>query len=78
MTHTNDVSGSCWNGGEAHHIVNEPSIEEEDLFSMEEAAGNMYQRYIFLQARGGPSVQISTHMVHEWMETMIDQSNTNI
>ena len=23
---------SCWNGGEAHHIVNEPSLEEEDLF----------------------------------------------
>ena len=22
----------CWNGGEAHHIINEPSLEEEDLF----------------------------------------------
>ena len=23
---------SCWNGGEAHHIINEPCLEEEDLF----------------------------------------------
>ena len=23
---------SCWNGGEAHHIINEPSLEEEDPF----------------------------------------------
>ena len=38
----------------------------------------MYQRYIFLQERGGPSVWISTHMVHERMEMKIDQSNINI
>ena len=45
---------------------------------MEEAADNMYQRYIFLQEMGGPSVFIPTHMVHERMETRIDQSNINI
>ena len=45
---------------------------------MKEAGGNMYQRYIFLQAWGGPSVQISTHMVQRRMETRIDQSNINI
>ena len=35
MTHTNDVSGfhpELVDGREAHHIVNEPSFEVEDLF----------------------------------------------
>ena len=33
MTHTSMCQGSipsCWNGGEAHHIINESSFEEED------------------------------------------------
>ena len=38
----------------------------------------MYQRYIFVEERGGPSVWISTHMVHERIERRIDQSNINI
>ena len=33
---------------------------------------------IFLEERGGPSMWISTHMVHRRMETRIDQSNINI
>ena len=45
---------------------------------IEEAGGNIYQRYIFLQAREGPSVWISTHMVHKRMEARIDQSNIYI
>ena len=45
---------------------------------MEEAGGNMYQTYLFLQAREGPSVWISAPMVHERMEMKIDQSNINI
>ena len=45
---------------------------------MEEAGGNMYQRYIFLHDRGGAAVCISTHMIHERMETRIDESNINI
>ena len=45
---------------------------------MEEAGSNMYQRYIFLQERGDPSVWISTHMVHVRVEVRIDQSNINI
>ena len=44
---------------------------------MEEAAGNMYQRYIFLPGKGGPSKWISTHMIHERMEMRIDKSNIN-
>ena len=39
---------------------------------MEEPGGNMYQWYILLQARGGVSVQISTHVVYEKMEMKID------
>ena len=35
----------------------------------------MYQRYIFLHEDGGPSVWISTHMVHRMMEMKIDQIN---
>ena len=45
---------------------------------IKEPGGNLYQRHRFLEARGGPSVQISTHMVHERMETKIDQSDINI
>ena len=69
---------SCWKGREAYHIINEPSFEVEDLWTVKEAGGNMYQRYIFLQGRVGPSVWISTHIVHERMETRIDQSHINI
>ena len=35
MTHTRMCQGlipSCWNGGEVHHIANEPSFEVEDFF----------------------------------------------
>ena len=48
-----------------------PPLKLEDLFlSMEAAGGSM--RYVYsLQARKGPSVWISTHMVHERMETKI-------
>ena len=80
MTHTFMCQGSipsCWNSGEAHHIVNEPFLEEEDLFCRRKKQ-QVYQRYIFLQATGGPSVCISKHMVHERVETRIDQSNINI
>ena len=35
----------------------------------------MYQRYIFLQEEGDPSVWISTHMVHRRMEMRIDHIN---
>ena len=38
----------------------------------------MYQRYMFLQEKGDPSVWISTHMVHERLEVRIDQSNINM
>ena len=45
---------------------------------MKEAGGNMYQRYIFLQAWGGPSVWSSTHMVQKRMDMSIDQNSINI
>ena len=64
MTHTKHVSKgsipSGRNGGEAHHIISEPSLfEVEDLFLFIDGRTNMqyvHQRYIFLQKRGGPSV----------------------
>ena len=38
----------------------------------------MYQWNIFLREEGGPSVWISTHMVHRRMETRKDQTNISI
>ena len=38
----------------------------------------MYPRYIFLHEEGGPSVWISTHMLHRRMEMKIDQITINI
>ena len=47
-------------------------------FINERSRSKMYQRYIFLQEEGGPSVWISTQMVHRRMEMRIDQINISI
>ena len=82
MTHTNDVSGFHpqllgWYRS-LPHCQQAFLLSGRSLSVMVEAGGNMYQRYIFLQEGGGPSVWISTHMVHEKMEMRIDQRNINI
>ena len=53
-------------------------LKGKSLSLMKEPEGNIYQRYIFLQERGDPSVYISTHVVHESMEVRIDQSYVSV
>ena len=40
---------SCWGDKEAYYVIVEPPFEVEDVSEVEDAAGNMYQWYIFLQ-----------------------------